>query len=473
MKLGVSDIVVGKRFRKDMGDLDALAASIADLGLLQPLVVRRSDRQLIAGRRRLEAVKRLGWDQVPVYLVAGLDETLVALRAERDENTCRKDFLPTERAQLERALLPQERAKAQERQKSGKSTDGKAGGRGRAKPGGNFPPGFKAKSRDRVGAALGISGRTVQKEIAVVEAAEAQPEVFGDLPDLMDSKSTESAFKELKRRQRQQEKQAQLEAQAQQAATQGPPPWEIRCGDVLQELAKLASGSVDLVFADPPYNIGVDYGEGARADSLPDEEYLAWCRQWIAEVQRVLSPHGTFWLLIDDKYADYLGVELRQASFHRRAWVKWYETFGVCNSAGTNFSRCSRHLFYSTKHSKKYVFHLEAVTRPSDRQTKHNDKRANPDGKVWDDVWEIPRLVGTAKERLPDFPTQLPLALLTPIVGCCSNPGDLVLDPFNGSGTTGAAALLLKRRYLGIEKQAKFVQLASLRLKGVSSHASG
>jgi site-specific DNA-methyltransferase (adenine-specific) len=121
------------------------------------------------------------------------------------------------------------------------------------------------------------------------------------------------------------------------------------------------------------------------------------------------------------------------------------------------------------KDRKRFVFNPDAVNRPSDRQEKHHDRRANPGGKVWDDVWGIKppihRLVGNAEERIPDFPTQLPLDLLLPIIGCSSEPGDLVLDPFNGSGTTGAAAIQLGRRYLGIEKSPKFASLARLRLK--------
>ena len=97
--------------------------------------------------------------------------------------------------------------------------------------------------------------------------------------------------------------------------------------------------------------------------------------------------------------------------------------------------------------------------------------QANPGGKLWDNVWgiepAIPRLTGTCNERIPDFPTQLPLALVTPIVLCASDPGDLVVDPFSGSGTTGVAAICNGRRYVGIEKSEKFTELARLRLKGV------
>jgi site-specific DNA-methyltransferase (adenine-specific) len=149
-----------------------------------------------------------------------------------------------------------------------------------------------------------------------------------------------------------------------------------------------------------------------------------------------------------------------------RAWITWYETFGI--NQANNFNRCSRRLLYCTK-GEGLVFNHDAFTRPSDRQVKYGDRRADPGGKLWDDVWgvnpKIPRVVGTAAERIPDFPTQLPLDLLRPIVLGCSDPGDSVLDPFNGSGTTGVAAVIAGRRYVGIEKSARFAAMAEMRLK--------
>jgi DNA modification methylase len=138
------------------------------------------------------------------------------------------------------------------------------------------------------------------------------------------------------------------------------------------------------------------------------------------------------------------------------------------------FNRCSRPLLWLVKDPNRFVFNEDApeIRRRSDRQEKYNDSRANPAGKLWDDVWDInppiPRLTGTCAERLPDFPTQLPLALLRPIIACASEPGDLVVDPHAGSSTTGAAALEMGRRYLGVELSEKFVKLSRLRLKGLA-----
>jgi site-specific DNA-methyltransferase (adenine-specific) len=118
------------------------------------------------------------------------------------------------------------------------------------------------------------------------------------------------------------------------------------------------------------------------------------------------------------------------------------------------------------KDPTRFVFNAKAINRPSDRQTKYYDGRANPKGKNWDDVWIIPRLTGTSKERIPDFPTQLPLELLRPIVGCASDEGDLVVDPFCGSATTGIACLERNRRFLGIEKSHQFASSGIDRMLG-------
>lgn len=248
-----------------------------------------------------------------------------------------------------------------------------------------------------------------------------------------------------------------------------PINWQLHQGDCLEVLSRLPLAR--LIFADPPYNIGLDYGAGKKADQLSDEQYLAWCARWIQACADRLTDDGSLWVLIDNKYADYVGVMLRQAGLHRQHWIIWYETFG--SNCRKKFNRCSRHLFHYTKHPRHFVFNSDAVKCRSDRQTTYHDKRANPQGKNWDDVWgvprkdgsgAIPRVCGTHKERIPGFPTQLPLALLRPIINCASHPGDVVIDPFCGSATTGVAAAELGRSFIGIEKQPRFVELARERL---------
>jgi ParB family chromosome partitioning protein len=200
----VSKIVVGKRHRKDLGDIAGLARSIRDRGLLQPIVVR-ADGRLIAGARRLAAVKALGWETVPVHVISGVDDALQALLAEGDENTCRKDFTPLEAvslgADLER-LLKQE---ARKRQQEGRKKGGKTAGRGRPKQdGANLAPtnGTADKTRDKVAEAVGMGHTSYQKAKAVAEAAAAEPEKYRDLAERMDrTRRVDGVYRELQRRQ--------------------------------------------------------------------------------------------------------------------------------------------------------------------------------------------------------------------------------------------------------------------------------
>jgi len=242
------------------------------------------------------------------------------------------------------------------------------------------------------------------------------------------------------------------------------PKWSIVNVDVMDGLESVRDehGPARLIFTDPPYNIGIDYGDGEHADMLSDSAYMKWVRQWFALCWDCLTDDGSLWVMIGDEYAAEYAVELKATGYTVRSWIKWYETFGV--NCSNKFNRTSRHIFYAVKDPAAFVFNPEAVTRPSDRQTKYGDSRASSGGKIWDDVWQIPRLTGTCSERIPDFPTQLPLTLVEPIVLCASMPGDLVVDPFNGSGTTGVASVRNGRKYVGIEKSEKFSDIATKRI---------
>jgi site-specific DNA-methyltransferase (adenine-specific) len=243
-----------------------------------------------------------------------------------------------------------------------------------------------------------------------------------------------------------------------------PGDWRIINGDVLDGLEQIRQSGerARLIFTDPPYNIGIDYGDGKEADLLSDDDYMTWVEEWLDCCRELLTDDGSLWVMIGDEYAAEYCVMLKRMGLTLRSWIKWYETFGV--NCSHKFNRTSRHIFYFVKDPKRFVFNREPVTRPSDRQTKYGDKRASEGGKNWDDVWEIPRLTGTSIERVPSFPTQLPLRLVRPIVECASDIGDLVIDPFNGSGTTGVAAIETGRRYIGVELSADFATKASARL---------
>ena len=238
----------------------------------------------------------------------------------------------------------------------------------------------------------------------------------------------------------------------------------IYCGDALQLLPSWSAESVHLVFADPPYNIGYVYDE--YHDDLPADQYVSWCRDWMAACQRVLTPTGSFYLAIGDDFAAQIRMAGKELGLHLRNWIIWYYTFGQNMKA--KFCRSHTHIFYFTKHASEFTFNDHALRFPSARHTEYQDLRANPRGRLPDDVWdEFPRVCGTFKERDGFHGCQMPEAMLMRIILASSNPGDIVLDPFVGSGTTAAAAKRLGRRYIGIDISAEYVKRTRERLKGV------
>jgi len=257
----------------------------------------------------------------------------------------------------------------------------------------------------------------------------------------------------------------------------------IHHGDCLKLLAKMPAGSVDLAFADPPFNIGYEYD--VYDDSKEHEHYLDWSRQWIAGVHRVLKPAGTFWLAIGDEYAAELKLASQQIGFHTRSWVIWYYTFGV--NCSRKFTRSHAHLFYFVKDRENFTFRENDLANriPSARQLVYNDARANPLGRLPDDTWILrpqdladcftaeedtwyfPRVAGTFKERAGFHGCQMPEQLLGRIIRSCSEPGDVVLDPFSGSATTVAVAKKLGRKYVAFDLSEDYVELGLERLTGI------
>jgi site-specific DNA-methyltransferase (adenine-specific) len=239
----------------------------------------------------------------------------------------------------------------------------------------------------------------------------------------------------------------------------------IHTGDCLEVLSTIPAASVDLVVADPPYNIGIDYGEGAKADRRGD--YWPWCRQWIWLCDRVLRPHGSLWIISGQEHGAEIDLSIQLQGLTVRNRITWHETFGVyCHR---KFGRTSRPIYYAVKDPHHFTFNREAVLVPSARQTKYRDRRAAAGGKIMGDVWEIPRVCGTFGERVAGVPTQLPLSLVERIIRVSSNPGDTVLDPFAGSGTTLVAAQSLGREAIGIEKSESYADIARGRLLEAAS----
>lgn len=261
-------------------------------------------------------------------------------------------------------------------------------------------------------------------------------------------------------------------------------PSRIVHGDCIELLEKLPAGSADLVFADPPFNIG--YAYDVYEDRKGYGEYLKWSGRWMNAVRHVLKPTGTFWLAIGDEYAAELKLLAQnELGFVCRGWVIWYYTFGV--NCDRKFTRSHAHLLYFVRNGKDFTFRADdpEVRIPSARQLVYGDKRANPAGRLPDDtwilrpqdipegfspqedVWYVPRVAGTFKERQGFHGCQMPEQVLGRIIRACSAPGELVLDPFGGSGTTPAVAKKLGRDWYACDMSADYVTQIEARLAGI------
>ncbi|MCC6682434.1 MAG: site-specific DNA-methyltransferase [Phycisphaeraceae bacterium] len=283
-------------------------------------------------------------------------------------------------------------------------------------------------------------------------------------------------------------------------------------GDCIQQMAAWPAGEFDLIFADPPYNIGYEYDQ--YVDKRSDQDYVRWTFDWIDACTRLLKPSGSLYVLIGDEYAAETRMHLKhlqaEGKLLFRNWIVWHYTFGQRCKA--KFNRSHAHLFYCVGSAAvgkdgqaklngddlPFTFHYDAAAVPSARMTTYQDKRQNPKGKLpddtwvarfpamadWhvrpqeaaeegyfqsdDDTWYQSRLCGTFKERTDWHPCQLPEALLERIIKVSSNPGDLVFDPFAGSGTTLAAAAKLGRDWLGCELSEDYADKALQRIQAAA-----
>jgi site-specific DNA-methyltransferase (adenine-specific) len=268
---------------------------------------------------------------------------------------------------------------------------------------------------------------------------------------------------------------------------------EVTAGDCLSLLPRVPDASVDLVLVDPPYNIGYEYD--GYDDGREDREYLAWCHAWMAEAARVLRPTGSAVVVIGDEYAAELrvllggsraldGLPARPPGLRLapRNWVVWHYTFG--NHCKTKLTRSHAHLLHAVRDPALAKWNRPLV--PSARQLVYGDKRAAAAGRTPDDtwilrpqeaeaagllgpggtLWHVPRVAGTFRERA-GTPNQLPEALVARAVEMLTDPGDLVLDFFAGSGTTPAACERLGRRWAAFELSADYAARARERVARV------
>ena len=246
-------------------------------------------------------------------------------------------------------------------------------------------------------------------------------------------------------------------------------------GDCLAELAKLPSASVDLVFADPPYNLQLggnlsrpDHSAVAGVEDDWDKfdsfaAYDAFCSAWLAETRRILKPDGALWVIGSYHNIYRLGRIIQDLDFWMLNDVVWRKTNPMPNFRGRRFTNAHETLIWAAKsQNSRHTFNYEAM------------KALNDDVQMRSD-WELP--ICTGAERLKSdgrkaHPTQKPESLLARVILASTNRGDLVLDPFFGSGTTGAVARRLNRHFIGIEQDPTYAALARERIESVAPIAS-
>jgi len=249
------------------------------------------------------------------------------------------------------------------------------------------------------------------------------------------------------------------------------PTNRVLIGDCLEELAKLPAASVDLVFADPPYNLQLERDllrpNNTKVDGVDDAwdkfasfgDYDRFSRQWLAECRRILKPDGAIWVIGSYHNIFRLGVALQDLGFWIQNDVIWRKVNPMPNFRGKRFTNAHETLIWAGRDAKARVtFNYEAM------------KALNDDIQMRSD-WLFPICAGP--ERLKDgagrkaHPTQKPEALLHRLLLATTDPGDLVLDPFFGTGTTGAVARALGRRWLGIERDPAYAAAAEKRIARV------
>jgi site-specific DNA-methyltransferase (adenine-specific) len=230
---------------------------------------------------------------------------------------------------------------------------------------------------------------------------------------------------------------------------------EIKCGDSINLLKELPPNSVNLIVADPPYNLGKDYGNNHDLKGFDD--YLDFTRQWTAEAKRVLSEDGTMYVFMGVRFISYLyGILDKEQQLYFSSWVVWHYTQGLGKTKG--FSPRHDDILVFNK-SKKFKFNLDDVRVPQKYyRAKNNMRGANPG-----DVWKFSHVHYSNPNR-QNHPTQKPEGLIERMVLASSDEGDTVLDPFSGSGTTLRVCQQLNRKGIGFELNPEYVEMTKDRL---------
>lgn len=424
MKVKISDIEIGERHRKEMGDLQPLMDSIEELGLLHPPVINENG-ELVAGFRRIKAYEELGWEEIPVNRV-DIDKVVYG---EFDENEIRKDFTATERVAIAKKVLPKEEKKAKERRLS------------QLKKGDEDPRSEKFTERElgevkeKTAEKIGWSRPTLDKAIKIDEAIEHDPDEYGDLREKMED-SVHSAHKELKRRRDAEEREKKLKG--------APKLKNLILGDCLEEIEGIPDDSIDCVVTDPPY--GIETVTGARSE--------------ICELRNGWTYDGddeSIYPLLSELFKK-MGPKLKAGAhiYIFTSWKAWHNLYPVVDK----FFDVRNWLVYLHYVATSGDFYQYRTAASSVMFASNGGKRP-----IGDHKWNFFDEKGTYRKDGKSYhPAQKSISICKKLIENSTVERENVFDPFCGSGSTLVAAEELNRNWIGIEIEEKWYDVAEQRI---------
>jgi len=406
LEVPIASIQIRERVRKALGDIDGLAKSLETVGLLQPVAVTKENGKyiLVAGHRRLLAAKEACWRTIPVHVV-DLDNVLLG---QYHENAFRKNLLPSEMVELYRTIK-----------------DRLASPRGRPRKEGKFPAFPRGKTVDKVSKFCGVSGRTLQKMIEIVEAAEENPDRYGPLVEQLDRiqrvQKVYNRFRRLKLSEMPVPK----------------PSGKVICGLVEDVIRGFETNSFDAVIADPDWNLGLHYNGVYYPRIDPDEYWAGWLEPIYMEFLRVLRPGGFLALFQPQAHYPYFG------SWFSRDFRVYISCFGF---PGKGDAACP----------------LVPAHTPVIVQWKPGAKIPCPYPRKRSFDYFVSNGQYSSLARL--HPCPRPLDQLESLIQNFTLPGARCLDAFAGAGTCSVACKRNKRDWLAVEKDRDFCNLIERRL---------
>ena len=250
----------------------------------------------------------------------------------------------------------------------------------------------------------------------------------------------------------------------------------IYLGEILSALKTLPENYFDLIIADPPYNLGVDFGN--ESDRQSESEYRNWVYSWVALLPRVLKPNASLYLCCDWRQSSLFEDALKRTGLSVLNRITWKRDKG--RGAAKNWKQNMEDIWFAVRDKKKYTFNLEAVKIPKKVIAPYRENGKPKDWYIKDDgtaermthpsnIWTDMTVPFWSMPENTEHPTQKPEALIERMIKASSNPGERILDLFSGSGTTSVVAKRLGRKFIGIEMNPDYVRLGLKRLRMIDA----